>query len=946
MSRSFGRAVTALSLLALFFLTTASPVAHPPSGAQRRTPTRPRRPPDARQSADAAQASGIRRLRAASAVAPRLKLERGAVRFATLDVRVPARAGADADARAAWFVAEHRDLLRVKNPAADLQLTRRSPDGQFVFFRRRHLGIPVFPGGIGVHLRGSSVRALSGNYVADEIDAGPVPRLTAAQAEQAARRYDRRSRAVLGDTSLRYVNLGLLGAGDDRTRLAWRVNLDTHKTVYVDAQTGGRLYTSSRERSDFDLELDNSNGNGPREGAPCGGEERWFEEGGPVPGADPDDEGRLAFASVTAVDSYFRNTFGRDGYDGDGDDIEVYVHVGSGWRNAKYLGGWCDIFEFGDSYPVNDVMGHEFTHGVNDNEGELEYANQSGALDESFADIFGHFVDDGDWLVGEDTLGAGAPDAGRAACVATRSLRDMSDPPCRFQPDRYNSPLRHAYSDNPDRDLNDFGGVHTNSGINNKAAFLITDGGMFNSRLIRGLGRAKAQRLFYAVLTSYLWDSAQMIDARNGAVFFALLWSGTGTHGFTADDLCQVRNAYAAVELGQGDSNCDGVEDGAPSDFDEDASSDGNDNCPDVSNPGQWDWDNDGLGNECDPDDDNDGRNDEVDNCPGIHNPGQQDLDSDGEGDVCDNSDAPGDWQLDSEDNCPLHANPDQKDTDGDRQGDVCDANDDNDAFPDASDNCPLTASNSQADGDNDRIGDACDLCPGVRSPDNGDPDGDGAGNPCDADDDNDGRNDGADNCPLVPNPAQTDLDGDGVGFACDADERGSVYDTIKSARTVNAKETFVTPVPSCPQCGGAIPNNHEEVVIVEAPAGFDVRVVDSEGRSVADGSRRASRHVLRFRPPPHGGSAARAGAVRVGAVRAQPPGGAPHFGGGASVQRRLPLDKPAPDELRYYLVVTPAPRAAAGRDYRVSFEFDRGLRAPSRRPGGRRPTPTPGRPR
>ena len=347
--------------------------------------------------------------------------------------------------------------------------------------------------------------------------------------------------------------------------------------------------------------------------------------------------------------------------------------------------------------------------------------------------------------------------------------------------------------------------------------------------------------------------------------------------GAQAAGIRRLRAASAVAPRGQGDSNCDGVEDSAPADFDDDAASDDGDNCPGVSNPGQWDWDGDGLGNECDPDDDGDQRDDAVDNCPGMPNPGQEDFERDGVGDVCDNSDAPGDGLYDAQDNCPLHANPDQKDTDGDHRGDACDA-----------------------------------------------------------DDDNDGRDDGADNCPLVPNPTQTDLDGDGEGFACDAGEQGRVYDSIKNARTVNAKGTFLTPVPVCPQCGEVIPNGHEEVIIVEAPAGFDVRVTDSEGRSVADGARGAGRHVLRFRPPPHGGSAARAGAF---ATRA---GGAPSFGGGPAAARRLPLDRPAPDELRYYLVVTPPPRADPGRDYRVSFAFDRGVRAPSRRPAGRRPAPTP----
>ena len=53
------------------------------------------------------------------------------------------------------------------------------------------------------------------------------------------------------------------------------------------------------------------------------------------------------------------------------------------------------------SSPSLDIVGHEFAHGVDDSEGELTYFFQSGALDESFADIFGYFVDPDDWQMGE-----------------------------------------------------------------------------------------------------------------------------------------------------------------------------------------------------------------------------------------------------------------------------------------------------------------------------------------------------------------------------------------------------------------------------------------------------------------------------------------------------------------------------------------------------------------
>ncbi|HEV2883799.1 MAG TPA: M4 family metallopeptidase [Pyrinomonadaceae bacterium] len=852
---------------------------------------RPRPSPQPREITEAAQNAAIRRLRSASSKPVELQMERGVLRSATLDIRVPARVGGDGHAKARWFLNEYRAALRLPNPSTDLQLARRSDDDKFLFFRRLHRGIPIFPGGIGVHLNGSRVWAVGGNYVA-KVDVSPAPRLTAARAEEIAKREDKRAKSVLGDTSLRYVNPGLLGLGDRVTRLAWRVNLNTFKTMYIDAHSGKLIYTSSHVNEGFDLELDNSNRSPFREGAPCGGEERWFEEGGPVSGASPDTEGWLAFNNIRNVDAYFRNTFGRDGYDGDGDDVEMYVHVGNEnggpWRDAQYLGGWCDIFEFGDGYPVNDVVGHEFTHGVINNSSVLEYANESGALNESFADIFGQFMDNSDWLIGED--------------IPNRDpLRDMAHPPI----DHYGE--KRASVSDPNDD-NDHGWVHRNSGINNKAAFLITAGGPHNSFNIRGIGQRKSQQLFYFVMTSYLWDCAHMIDARNGAVRTARSWADLRLFDFTANDVCQVRNAYAAVGLGEGDADCDGTLDSedALTDSDGDGVGDSGDNCPGVDSPGQWDEDGDGIGDLCDSDKDDDGIPDVSDNCDYTQGSNQNDFDNDGFGDICDNGDI--DAHMDAVDNCPTIANDDQLNTDGDSQGDVCDTNDDNDNLNDTFDNCDLVPNNDQKDTDRDRVGDKCDLCPTVSSPDNNDTDGDGDGDPCDDDIDGDGVPNNRDNCDYVPNPNQSDLNNNGVGSACDPEDRKILQEIAMTVEV--SREPFLIPVPVCPDCGLTIPNSYEQVVRVEAPVGFDVRIVDSEGRSVADGQRAAGRHVLRFQPRPFGSSAFKEN----------------FLGGGTGTQRRLPVDKPAAHQLRYYLMVTPS-RGTELKSYRLGFQFQRGVR-------------------
>ncbi|MCB0107123.1 MAG: thrombospondin type 3 repeat-containing protein, partial [Caldilineaceae bacterium] len=305
---------------------------------------------------------------------------------------------------------------------------------------------------------------------------------------------------------------------------------------------------------------------------------------------------------------------------------------------------------------------------------------------------------------------------------------------------------------------------------------------------IRALGLEKSWRLFYGILrNNRLNANSGFLAMRNAAVAEALSLAQQGifTDKGKDNDLCQVRNAYAAVEIGQGDANCDGIEDEVANGADDDHDGIFNqfDNCPAVWNPGQsyqpWtDQDNDKIGDACDQDRDGDTICDEggpfsnvnrppgsncvpgqgtknqlpADNCLSVPNADQADFNNNGIGDRCDDSD--GDGRVDADDNCPSIRQvtaTDWRDTDGDHKGDLCDDDDDNDGQADALDNCPLIRNygdfgNGEDTTETDRglpadnVGDACDLCPFVSSPDNTESDypPDGFANPCDQDDDND----------------------------------------------------------------------------------------------------------------------------------------------------------------------------------------------------------------
>jgi Zn-dependent metalloprotease len=152
-----------------------------------------------------------------------------------------------------------------------------------------------------------------------------------------------------------------------------------------------------------------------------------------------------------------------------------------------------------DGFPTDDVTGHEITHGVIENTGDMVYQNQPGALNESFADIFGEMIDllngagtdtpEVRWLLGEDVPVFGA-------------IRDMANPPAFGDPDKVTSPLYYCGTA-------DNGGVHWNSGVPNKNFTLLVDGGTFNGRTVQPLGLTKAGAVHYQALANYLGVNSQ-----------------------------------------------------------------------------------------------------------------------------------------------------------------------------------------------------------------------------------------------------------------------------------------------------------------------------------------------------------------------------------------------------------------------------------------------------
>jgi Zn-dependent metalloprotease len=188
-----------------------------------------------------------------------------------------------------------------------------------------------------------------------------------------------------------------------------------------------------------------------------------------------------AFDGLGATRDFYRTVFNRNSIDGYGMRLNAFVHFGKKYNNAFWDGqqmvfGDGDGRMFSDFTGSVDVIGHELTHGVTEFTAGLKYHNQSGALNESMSDVFGSLVkqwslkqsaDEADWLIGPEIFTPG---------IDADALRSMKAPGHAYDNDLFGKDPQpdnmEDYVKLPDTEMGDFGGVHVNSGIPNKAFFL------------------------------------------------------------------------------------------------------------------------------------------------------------------------------------------------------------------------------------------------------------------------------------------------------------------------------------------------------------------------------------------------------------------------------------------------------------------------------------------
>jgi len=245
-----------------------------------------------------------------------------------------------------------------------------------------------------------------------------------------------------------------------------------------------------------------------------------------------------AYDNFGATYSFYWDIFQRDSIDSQGMPIVGLVHFGTNYDNAFWDGQGHMFFGDGDGNLLTqttkglDVIGHELTHGVTQHEANLTYSGQSGALNESISDVFGSLVKQyhlhqdaasADWLIGADVVGPALKPA----------LRSMKDPGHANPHDTQPADMDHYAQTTQDN-----GGVHQNSGIPNRAFYVV-------ATTIGGNAWEKAGKIWYATVrdpqlspNASFSDFAKVTLAQASALF-----------GPTSPEADAVKAGWSAVKV-------------------------------------------------------------------------------------------------------------------------------------------------------------------------------------------------------------------------------------------------------------------------------------------------------------------------------------------------------------------------------------------------------------
>jgi bacillolysin len=459
----------------------------------------------------------------------------------------------------------HAADFGIASPARDLQTDSVQNDaaGQSVVrFQQSAAGLPVFGGQLVSVLDGAN-NLLSITGETSTVVSSSAYSVTAGAAGAAALRVTAADHELgvgglratapkqwMYDASLFDSTAAAGSRGVWRLEVTSRNRLDVRELVLVDGATGRVvLHVDEIERAVNAHRVVCDNHKKRNDDYRCGKGRYVRTEGS-------------AKSGITDVDAAYDNAGAASRFYA-GLGVDLTALIGSDYGDGKRLrstvrvcpskgGGPCPYdnafwdgsqMVYGQKFSrADDVVGHEMTHGVTQHTNGLVYWFQSGAINESMSDVFGEFIDksegtddDSAWELGEDLPGP--------------AVRSMKSPPAFRQPDRVRGQF--WSTGQIDGSTVDSGGVHTNSGVGNKAAYLITDGtagGVFNGQTITGVGLTKAAQIYWRTQQTLTpgADYADLADALQAAC--TSLAAGA-IADITTADCVEVAKATTATQM-------------------------------------------------------------------------------------------------------------------------------------------------------------------------------------------------------------------------------------------------------------------------------------------------------------------------------------------------------------------------------------------------------------
>lgn len=437
--------------------------------------------------------------------------------------------------------------------------TFRNAAGQDVVRYKQEIeGLPVLGGEVVVSLRKD--RQL-GSIAAETSDITAVPATDVTEREAAVIARGAVTKGVDGRVDVESAGRWIVDPAVSGlpsitgTRVAWRFEVSdgaaVRRMVLVDAGTGQVL-----AEVDLLAHLDRvicDNDNVRRAKVESCTTDFARVEGQPATGQHDVDS---AYEHVAATSDFYEQIGGPDLTALLGVDVGGRQKLASTVRFCSTASTYCPHLDafwngeqavFGEGFAgADDVVAHELTHGVIEKSSALFPWGQSGAINESMADVMGEIVDrrhdaEGDdpdsWTLGED--------------LPIGELRDLADPTQLGDPDKMTS--SRWYTDLGVVPYGDRGGIHFNSGVGNKTFFLISQGGTFNGRTVTGIDGddatlTKSAMLYLGTLFS-LTSGSDYADLGRTLVQTCHDFVVAGAPGMTASDCLQIQAATEATEL-------------------------------------------------------------------------------------------------------------------------------------------------------------------------------------------------------------------------------------------------------------------------------------------------------------------------------------------------------------------------------------------------------------